>query len=46
MVIANGLGRGETILDIIRGRLVGTLITKNGSKDSWVPADILADEGE
>eukprot|EP00731_Ephydatia_muelleri_P003380 Em0001g3380a len=44
VVIANGLGRGETILDIIRGRSVGTLVTKNGSKDSWVPADVMADE--
>lgn len=45
VVIANGLKQGETILDIIRGRPVGTLITRNGHDELVTPVDNLTDEG-
>ena len=47
VVIANGLKQGETILDIIKGKPIGTLITCNGHTELAAPlADSLADEGE
>ena len=46
VVIANGLKQGETILDIIKGKQIGTLITRNGHTELAAPlADTLADEG-
>ena len=46
VVIANGLKQGETILDIIKGKPVGTLITSNGHTELAAPlADKMADEG-
>lgn len=46
MVIANGLKQGETVLDIIRGKPVGTFITRNGQDESVVPVERMAEEGE
>lgn len=46
VVIANGLKQGETVLDIIRGKSVGTFITRNGHDESVVPVERLAEEGE
>lgn len=45
VVIANGLKQGEIILDIVRGKQVGTFITKNGHLELASTADQLADEG-
>ena len=45
MVIANGLKQGETVLDIIRGKPVGTFITRNGQDESVVPVERMAEEG-
>ena len=46
VVIANGLKQGETILDIIKGKPIGTLITRNGHIELAAPPDALADEGK
>ena len=46
VVIANGLKQGETILDIVRGKQVGTFITKNGHVELDSSVDFLANEGE
>ena len=46
MVIANGTAGGETILDIVRGKPVGTLVTSNGHNDVVVSAEQLAEDGE
>ena len=46
VVIANGLKQGETILDIIKGKPIGTLITRNGHTELAAPPDALADEGK
>ena len=46
MVIANGLKQGETVLDIIRGKPVGTFITQNGHDEAVVPVERMAEEGE
>ena len=45
VVIANGVKQGETIMDIINGKPIGTFMTKNGHLELVVPADQLADEG-
>lgn len=45
-MIANGMRGGDTILDILRGRAVGTLVTSNGESEVAVPVEQLADEGE
>ena len=45
VVIANGLKQGETILDVVKGKLVGTLITKNGHMDIDATTEQLADDG-
>lgn len=45
VVIANGLKQGETILDIVKGKQVGTFITKNGHLELAATTDQLADEG-
>lgn len=45
VVIANGLKQGETVLDIIRGKPVGTFITRNGQDESVVPVERMAEEG-
>ena len=46
VVIANGLKQGETVLDIIRGKPVGTFITRNGHDEAVVPVERMAEEGE
>ncbi len=46
VVIANGLKQGETILDIIEGKQVGTFITKNGHFELAASVDHLANEGK
>lgn len=45
VVIANGLKEGETILNIIRGKSLGTFITKNGQSELHTPVEVMADEG-
>ena len=45
VVIANGTKGEETILDIVRGRPVGTLVASNGYSELTVSAEQLADEG-
>ena len=45
VVIANGTKGEETILDIMRGKPVGTLVTSNGCSEVVVSAEQLADEG-
>ena len=46
VVIANGLKQGETILDIVQGKPVGTFITKNGHLELASSVDQLADDGK
>lgn len=46
VVIANGLKQGETILDIVKGKQVGTFITRNGHVELASTADHLADTGQ
>ena len=45
VVIANGLKQGDTVLDIVRGRPVGTFITRNGHDELVVPVERMAEEG-
>lgn len=45
VVIANGLRQGETILDIVRGKTLGTFITRNGHIELADTSDVLADNG-
>lgn len=46
VVIANGLKQGDTILDIIKGKQIGTLISRSGHTELAAPlADTMADEG-
>ncbi len=45
VVIANGMRQGETILDIVRGKPVGTFITRNGHIELATSGAALADEG-
>ena len=45
VVIANGLKQGETILDIVKGKPVGTLITKNGRVELVTSTEQLAEDG-
>ncbi len=45
VVIANGMRQGETILDIVRGKAVGTFITRNGHIELATSGAALADEG-
>lgn len=45
VVIANGTKGENTILDIMRGRPVGTLVTSNGHNEIIVTAEQLANEG-
>lgn len=46
VVIANGLKQGETILDIVKGKPVGTLITRNGHMEIDTTTERLADNGK
>jgi hypothetical protein len=46
VVIANGLKQGETILDIVKGKPIGTLITRNGHTELAAPPDAMADDGK
>ena len=46
VVIANGTTGGETVLDIVRGKPVGTLVTTNGENEMVVSAEQLAEDGE
>jgi len=46
VVIANGLKQGETILDIVRGKQVGTFLTKNGRMELATSTEQLAEDGE
>lgn len=46
MVIANGTKGGEVILDVLRGRPVGTLVTSNGHSEIIEPAEQLAESGK
>ena len=45
VVIANGLKQGDTILDIVKGKPVGTFVTRNGHTELVALAEQLADEG-
>ena len=45
VVIANGTKGEGTILDIVRGRPVGTLVASNGHSELTVSAEQLADQG-
>ena len=46
VVIANGTDGRETILEIVRGKPVGTLVTTNGHSEVIVSAEQLANEGQ
>lgn len=46
VVIANGTKGGEVILDVLRGRPVGTLVTSNGHSEIIEPAEQLAESGK
>ena len=46
VVIANGLKQGEMILDIIKGKPIGTLITRNGQTELAASPDAMADDGK
>ncbi len=45
VVIANGLKQGETILDIVKGKQVGTFITRNGQFELATNTEQLAEDG-
>ena len=45
VVIANGLKQGETILDIVKGKQVGTFLTKNGQVELATNTEQLAEDG-
>lgn len=45
VVIANGLKQGDTVLDIVRGKPVGTFITRNGHDELVIPTERMAEEG-
>ena len=45
VVIANGMKQGDTILDIVRGKTVGTFVTKNGHDELVTPVDAVVEEG-
>lgn len=45
VVIANGVRQRDTILDIVRGKTVGTFVTKNGHNELATPVDALVEEG-
>ena len=46
VVIANGTRQGETILDVIRGRPLGTFITSSGETELAESPDVMAEMGE
>lgn len=46
VVIANGTKGGEVILDVLRGRPVGTLVTSNGDSEIIESAEQLAESGK
>ena len=46
MVIANGTKGGETILEIVEGKPVGTLVTSNGHSEVMVSSEQLANDGQ
>ena len=46
MVIANGTKGDETILSIMKGHAVGTLVTSNGHSELTDSAEQLADDGK
>ena len=46
VVIANGTRQGEMILDVIRGRPLGTFITCSGETELAESPDVTADLGE
>ena len=46
VVIANGVKGGEMILDVMRGKPVGTFVTCNGHSEVVNSAEQLAEEGE
>ena len=46
VVIANGTRQGEMILDVIRGRPLGTFITASGETELAESPDVMANLGE
>ena len=46
VVIANGTKGGETILEIVEGKPVGTLVTSNGHSEVMVSSEQLANGGQ
>lgn len=46
VVIANGIKGGEVILDVLRGKQVGTLITSNGHSEVIESAEQLAESSK
>ena len=45
VVITSGQRQGEMILDVVNGKLIGTLITQSGEEDSSEPVHLLAEYG-
>ena len=45
MVICNGKRQGETILEIVKGKRIGTLITSTGATEMVESMDDLAEQG-
>ena len=46
VVITNGCRQGDVILDVIRGRPIGTLITQSAQQELAQSVDIMADQGK
>ena len=45
VVICNGKRQGETLMDIVQGKQIGTLITNTGATEMIESVDVLADLG-
>ena len=45
VVITSGQRQGEMILDVVNGKLIGTLITQSGEEESSEPVHLLAEYG-
>ena len=45
VVICNGKRQGETLVDIVQGKQIGTLITNTGATEMIESVDLLANQG-
>lgn len=45
VVIINGRRQGEAILDVVNGRLIGTLVTQSEEETQGQPVELMARQG-